>query len=110
MTYLPDQRPWAVQPHHFGGMDVVLASPSGVNHLGFSRAGAQWLHLKQSGPHGRITAGEAVLLRPVDIDQIIKISWEWAGSNPGHPRCLELSDEISSAAKSVLLHFAHATR
>ena len=108
MTYLPDIHPWAVQPHHFDGVDEILASPAGVNHLGFNRAGAQWLHLQQVGPPARISAGEAILLRPADIDVIIKISWIWAQSHAGHPRSFELSDEISAAAKAVLMHYAQA--
>lgn len=48
------------------------------------------------------------MLRPADIDVIITISWGWSRSNPGHPRSLELSDEISTAAKAALMHFAQA--
>jgi hypothetical protein len=69
----------------------------------FTLETAPWLHLRPSGPHGRITAGEAA-----DIDVIITISWGWSRSNPGHPRSLELSDEISTAAKAALMHFAQA--
>src|SRR4051794_6418214 len=101
MTYLPDVHPWTVQPHYFDGVDVILASPAGVNHLGFNHADAQWLHLQQFGPPTRITAGEAIMLRPVDIDLIIKTSWGWTLSHVGHPRGFELSDEISAAAKAV---------
>ena len=108
MTYLPDLQPWTVQPHHLDGVDVALASPAGVNHLGFNNAGAQWLHLQQSGLPARITAGEAIMLRPADIDQIIKLSSGWAQANAGHPRCFELSGEISSGAKAVLMRFAQA--
>lgn len=108
MTYLPDLQPWTVQPHHLDGVDMALTSPAGVNHLGFNRAGAQWLHLQPSGPPARITAGEAIMLRPTDIDQIIKLSWSWAQSNASHPRCMELSDEVSAGAKTVLMHFAQA--
>jgi hypothetical protein len=109
VTFVSDQRPWAVE-HHFDGVDSVLASPAGVNHLGFNQADAQWLHLKQAGQHARITAGEAIMLRPADIDLIIKISWGWAHEHPGHPRGLQLSDEIGPAAKAVLMHFAQAAR
>ena len=106
MTYWPDQHPWTVQPHHLDDVDAALASPTGVNHLGFTNADAQWLHLRPTGPHARITAGEAIMLRPADIDQIIKISWGWAQVNAGHPRCSELSNEVSAGAKAVLMHFA----
>jgi hypothetical protein len=82
MTYLPDQQPRTVQPHHFDSVDSVLTSPVGVNHLGFNNDDAQWLHLRPSGPHGRITAGEAVMLRPADIDVIITISWGGRGRTP----------------------------
>jgi len=108
MTYLPDVQPWTVQPHHFGGVDVILASPAGVNHLGFNEAGAQWLHLQQSGPPTGITAGEAIMLRPADIDFIIKKCWGWALTHSGNPRSYELCDEVSAAAKAVLMHFAQA--
>lgn len=108
MTYLPDMQQWAVQAHHVDGVDVVMASPAGVNHLGFNEVGGQWMHLRPSGPHGRITAGEAVMLRPADIDVIIKVSWNWARSHPGDPRGAELSDEIGAGAKAALMHFAQA--
>ncbi len=106
MTYLPDVEPWTVQPHHVDGVDVILQSPAGVNHLGFNRARAQWLHLQRSGAPLRITAGEAIMLRPADIDVIISTSWGWALAHGGDPRGYELSDEISAAAKAILMHFA----
>lgn len=110
MGYQPDQRPWAVQPHHFDGVDVVLASPAGLNHLGFDHAGGRWFQLQQFGSPLPISAGEAIMLRPADINVIIKQSWGWAQSHAGRPRCLELSDEISAGAKAVLMHFANAGR
>ena len=108
MTYLPDVRPWTVQPHHFDGVDVVMPSPAGVNHLGFNHAGAQWLHLRQFGPPAPVTAGEAIMLRPADIDAIIATSWAWSRSHAGHPRGGELADEISAAAKAGVMHYAQA--
>lgn len=110
MAYQPDQRPWAVQPHHFDDVDVVLASPAGLNHLGFDNAGGRWFLLQQFGSSLPISAGDAIMLRPADIDLIIKQSWGWAQSRAGHPRCLQLSDEISAGAKTILLHFASADR
>ncbi len=106
MTFQPDTHPWVIQPHHVERVDVVLASPAGVNHLGLANAAGCWLHLKQSGPHARISAGEAIMLRPADIDQIIKLSWIWAQNHPGHPRGGELSDELSAGAKAAVMHFA----
>jgi hypothetical protein len=85
MTYRPDVQPWAVQTHHFDGVDVILAGPAGVNHLGFNHADAQWLHLQQSGPPARITAGEAIMLRPADIDLIIRTSWDGRCPMSGTP-------------------------
>jgi hypothetical protein len=56
----------------------VLASPNGLNHIGLVGLSGQWMHLRRSGRHVPVSAGEAILLRPSDIDQIIQQSWIWA--------------------------------
>ena len=51
-------------------------------------------------------AGDAILLRPADIDLIIKVAGMWISSHPGDPRGHELTDEVAAGAEAVVLHFS----
>jgi hypothetical protein len=61
----------------------------------------------QAAPATRATAhGDAILLRPSDIDQIIKVAMTWVVHNPTDPRSFAVVDEIAAGAKAVAVHFA----
>ncbi|MEU9671641.1 hypothetical protein AB0E25_40185 [Streptomyces bobili] len=65
-----------------------------------------WQHRQPEPLH----TGDAILLRPSDIDQIIKFSMIWVKNHPTHPRSSDLSDELAAGAKAVVLHFAQAAQ
>lgn len=52
----------------------------------------------------------AILLRPSDVDQIIKFAMIWATRDAAGPRSDALVDEVAVGAKAVVLHFAQASQ
>lgn len=83
----------------------LLVNPHGVRHLAFDDQAGNWVQLWQHHPNQPISAGEALLLRPSDIDMIIRLSNIWIMRNPGQ-RAAELTDELASGAKALVLHYA----
>jgi len=55
----------------------------------------------------KITAAEAMGLRPADIDQILQYALFWLVRHPDCDRAHELIDELKTGAKSTVLQFAH---
>lgn len=96
----PDDIPWT----------VALINPHGDRHLALNDQEGRFYRLWQHKPPQPLHTGEAILLRPSDIDQIIKCSMIWIIDHPGHPRGYALSDEIATGAKAVVIHFAEQAR
>jgi hypothetical protein len=93
-----------------GGQDTeasfILLNPHGVCHLAFDELRGQWQRLRQHHEPEQISAAEAMLLRPSDIDQVIKVSNMWALEHPGDPHARALVDQISMTAKELVMHYA----
>ncbi|WP_331756107.1 hypothetical protein OH791_38750 (plasmid) [Streptomyces anulatus] len=51
-----------------------------------------------------------ILLRPSDVDQIIKFAMIWATRHAADPRSDALVDEVAAGAKAVVMHFAQAAQ
>lgn len=99
-----DEQPWFPDQTRW---NMVLANPHGIRHLAFDEHHGQWLRIYQNGAAQPLTAAEAILLRPSDVDTIIKISMIWYGRQGlQHPRGAQLIDEVAAGAKRVVLHFA----
>lgn len=92
----PNDIPW----------NTALVNPQGDRHLALNDEEGRFYRLWQGRAPQPLHAGEAILLRPSDIDQIIKFSMIWIMNNPGHPRCYEFGDEIAAGAKAAVMHFA----
>jgi hypothetical protein len=85
---------------------MFLINPQGTRHLSFDFRTGTWSRLWQYRPAESLGADGAALLRPSDIDSIIKISNVWVMRNPAHPRASVLVDELARGAKALVLHFA----
>jgi hypothetical protein len=85
---------------------VALINPHGDRHLAFNDQEGRFYRLWQHRQPQPLHTGEAILLRPSDIDQIIKNAMLWIMNNPDHPRGYDLADELAAGAKAVVLHFA----
>ena len=99
------EQPWAPGPEDIP-WTFALINPHGDRHLAFNDQEGRFYRLWQHQPPEPLHTGEAVLLRPSDIDQIIKHSMIWIMNNPRHPRSYDLSDELAAGAKAVVVHFA----
>lgn len=83
-----------------------LINPQGDRHLGFCDNDGRFYRLWQFRKPEALRVDEAILLRPSEIDLIIKIAMIWVAGHPGDPRCTTLVDEAAAGAKTVVLHFA----
>ncbi|WP_199546318.1 hypothetical protein [Streptomyces sp. N35] len=103
------EQPWQPRPHELP-FTTHLINPHGDRHLGFNEADGRFYRLWQDRRPEPLHAGDAILLRPSDIDQIIKLSMIWAMQHPNQPRSGDLADEVAAGAKAVVLHFAQAAQ
>ncbi|MDI5969431.1 hypothetical protein POF50_008765 [Streptomyces sp. SL13] len=108
MLSQPEQ-PWQPGPNDLP-FTTHLINPHGDRHLGFNDVEGRFYRLWQHRPPEPLHTGDAILLRPSDIDQIIKFSMIWVKNHPAHPRSSDLSDELAAGAKAVVLHFAQAAQ
>jgi hypothetical protein len=105
---IPDRTPWQPSAAVLASTPrpcSILTSPAGLNHLCLDNDG-QWLQLSPDGRHRRITGAEAVLLRPVDVDLIGRVSFIWSARHRVHPRSGPLVDEVLAGAKAAVVHYA----
>ena len=100
----PEEQPWAPVDRDPDGM--LLLNPHGTRHLSFQQSTGTWWRLWQYRPAEQLSADRAILLRPSDIDIILKISVAWIAGHPGHRRAEDLLDELALGAKTALMHFA----
>lgn len=102
---ITDEDPWIpVGPYHGPGR-VMLVNPAGRGHLAFDNG--IWYRVRQSGVQA-ISAQEALLLRPLDIDAILSLSHAWMIDRPASERALELSAGLTDGAKRVMVLLARA--
>ncbi|MFC4034741.1 hypothetical protein ACFO3J_25205 [Streptomyces polygonati] len=103
------EKPWQPGP---GDMPFTtnLINPHGDRHLSFNEEDGRFYRLWQHRAPEPLHAGKAILLRPSDIDQIIKFSMLWLERHPGSQRGSDLADEVAAGAKAAVLHFAQAAQ
>ena len=99
------ETPW-MPGHEHAPFTVALVNPHGTRHLGFDLQTGIWHRLWQHRPPEPLHTGEAVLLRPSDVDLIIKTSMSWSARNWGHQRAGMLTDELAAGVKQLVLHYA----
>ncbi|MFG3701591.1 hypothetical protein ACGF5C_27320 [Micromonospora sp. NPDC047620] len=100
----PQEQPW--WPVDDDPNTIFLINPQGNRHLSFDNRTGTWWRLWQHQPAERLSADAAALLRPSDIDVIIKLSNTWILQHPDHQRAHQLTDELARGAKALVLHFA----
>ncbi len=100
------EQPWSPSTPEDIPFDITLASPDGTRHLAFDNKAGRWYRLWQRRAPEPLHTGEAVFLRPSDVDQIIKITNIWTVRLPDHPRSGPLIDELADGVKQLVLHFA----
>ncbi|CCH28625.1 hypothetical protein ABZ816_34810 [Actinosynnema sp. NPDC047251] len=99
------ERPWAPGPNV--PFDYVLASPAGINHLAFDHRTGIWHRLHENGSAEPLHVGQAILLRPSDVDSILTFSMSWClGAGHGKPRSEELVDELANSIGVLVRHLA----
>lgn len=103
------EQPWQPGPNDLP-FNTHLINPHGDRHLGFNDADGRFYRLWQHRRPEPLHAGDAILLRPSDIDQIIQFSMLWVKNHPTDPRSYALADEVAVGAKSAVLHFAQAAQ
>lgn len=99
------EQPWMPGPADIP-WTTALINPHGDRHLALNDQEGRFYRLWQHQSPEPLHTGDAIILRPSDIDQIIKFSMIWIMNNPGDPRCYELSDEIAAGAKALVLYYA----
>jgi hypothetical protein len=99
------EEPWMPRPSDIP-WTVALINSHGDRHLAFNDSDGRFYRLWEHQPPQPLHAGEAVLLRPSDVDQIIKSAAVWIINNSGHPRAYDLSDEIAIGTKALVTHLA----
>ncbi|MEU6672454.1 hypothetical protein [Streptomyces sp. NPDC046727] len=105
MLSQPEQ-PWQPGPNDVP-FTTRLISPHGDRHPGFNDADGRFHRLWQHRRPGPLHTGDTILLRPSDIDQIIKFSMLWVknqrGGRAGGTRCAARPGlrRPSSAARKV---------
>ncbi len=103
------EQPWQPGPNDLP-FTTHLINPHGDRHLGFNEDEGRYYRLWQYKAPERLHTGEAIFLRPSDINQIISYAMIWVRNHPEDPRGYELIDEIAAGAKAIVMHFAQAAQ
>jgi hypothetical protein len=100
------EQPWVPGPGDLPWTTHLVNLATSDRHMAFNDTEGRFYRLWQHRPPQPLHAGDAILLRPVDIDQIVKVAGMWIKAHPDDPRGFELTDEVAAGAKAVVLHFA----
>ncbi|MFF2013928.1 hypothetical protein ACFVWY_33360 [Streptomyces sp. NPDC058195] len=102
------------QPRQPGPNDLPFAThlinPYGDRHLGFNEDEGRFYRLWEHRRPEPLHAGDAILLRPSGIDQIIKFAVIWATRHAADPRSDALVDRVAAGARAVVLRFTQAAQ
>jgi hypothetical protein len=106
---VPEQEtPWLPSKPEDLPFSLTLVNPHGTRHIGLNEKTGIWHRVWQNRPPEPLHTGEAVFLRPSDVDQIIKASMMWSAKNWDKPRAGMLNDELAEGVKQLVLHYAAA--
>lgn len=103
------EQPWEPGPKDLP-FTTHLINPHGDRHLGFNDVEGRYYRLWQYKVPEPLHAGEAILLRPSDINLIISFAMIWVRKHPADPRGYELIEEIAAGSKAAVMHFAQAAQ
>src|SRR2546423_15153692 len=81
------------------GSTNLINFATGDRHLSFVDDEGRFYRLWQHRDPEPLHTGDAILLRPVDVDQIIKAAMIWGPNHPGHPRGLGTAAEPAAGAQ-----------
>jgi hypothetical protein len=105
MTRGEDERPWMPGPD--APWNVMLVNPQGTRHLAFDERRGTWLRIFQDHREQPLRASEAVLLRPSDVDTVIKLTMTWClREGRASDRASVLIDDLASGVKAAIEYFA----
>jgi hypothetical protein len=99
-----DEQPWFPGPEL--PWQFVLTNPEGTRHLAFDHQRGGWLRVFRDGSSKPLRPSEAVLLRPSDVDTIIKWTVAWGLEGGRGNRAQELVDDLAAGVKAAILYFA----
>lgn len=97
---------WIPGPDDMPGTINLINLATGDRHLSFNDHEGRFYRLWQHHDPEPLHTGEAILLRPSDVDQIIQTALLWVHQHPGHPRGEQIGAEIAAGAKAAVVHFA----
>lgn len=98
---MDSEQPWMPQGTETSAT-YILADPNGITHLAFDDSAGTWQRIWAHAEPTPVTATKAILMRPFDIDEIIRVSCIWITGNPDDPHAYELSNELANGAKQAL--------
>jgi hypothetical protein len=104
------EQPWTPCTPDQIPFDITLTSPDGTRHLAFDNQTGRWHRLWQHRTPQALHTGEAVFLRPGDVDQIVVVSNIWSIRHRDHPRSSALVNELADGVKQLVMHLAGLTQ
>lgn len=103
------EQPWTPGPDHTD-LDFTLVNPEGDRHIGMSLDEGRIYRIWQHSAPEPLHWGAAVLLRPTDVDTIVRWAALWIQRNPESPHCSAVADELAAGVKAAIDHFASKAR
>lgn len=94
----PEDSPWTVNLWNLA---------TGDRHLAFDHHNGRFYRLWQGCAPQELNTAEAMLLRPSDVDLIIRNALWWVRQNPDHSRAETIAAEVAGGAKALVAHYAH---
>lgn len=98
---LDDEVPWRPGPGYPLPAGFMLLSPHGRRHLVFHEG--WWYRLWEHRQAAQISAGHALMLRPLNAEQIVKVSHAWMLHNSASERARALGDELAVGEQELLI-------
>ena len=82
---------------------MVLMNPEGTRHLSFDMAQGAWFRLLENAPPSPLSVSEAILLRPSDVDTIIKWTIVYCMENGSKSkRVNDLIDDLADGMRATI--------
>lgn len=100
------EQPWIPGPGDSPWTVNLWNLATGDRHLAFDHENGRFYRLWQHRGPEELSTAEAILLRPSDIDLIIRNALWWCREHPDDPRGQTIGDDIARSSKTLVVHFA----
>ena len=100
------ETPWMPGPDDLPWTFSLLNMTDWDRHLSFNDKEGRWYRLWQHRQPEPLTADAAMMLRPSDVNLIIRHAMWWATEHPDSPQANALIDQCAAGAKALVVHFA----